>query len=55
MHTSTYAAEMQQRQPLLCSIAQVHLLKSLIGAEPPKTKKLKMQTENFEHKQALVK
>lgn len=32
MHTSTHAAEMQQRQPLLCSVAHIHLLKSLIGA-----------------------
>lgn len=33
-HTSTYAAEMQQRQPLLCPVAQVHFLESLVRAEP---------------------
>lgn len=36
MHTSTRAAEMEQRQPLLRSVAHVHLLKSFVGAEPQK-------------------
>lgn len=36
MHTSTYAAEVQQRQPLLCSVAHIHFLKSLVRAEPQK-------------------
>lgn len=35
-HTSAYTAEMQQRQPLLCPVAQIHFLESLIRTEPQK-------------------
>lgn len=31
-HTSTYAAEVQQRQALICPVAHVHLLESLVRA-----------------------
>lgn len=44
MHTSTYTAEMQQRQPLLCSVAHIHFLKSFIRAEPQKSKQIEDYT-----------
>lgn len=33
-HTSTYAAKMQQRQPLLSPVAQIHLLEGFVRTEP---------------------
>lgn len=60
-HTSTYAAEMQQRQPLLCPVAQIHFLESLVRTEPQEklTSHVQqltniMQTEDMAEAEALV-
>lgn len=33
-HTSAYAAEVQQRKPFLCPVAQVHFLERLVRTDP---------------------